>query len=160
MSDVLVSVDPGLRQAGLAVFRDGQLASVCYVGVDDGEGPQQWRAMGTALADACPADTTRIAVEEMRPRRNMAEAVPRIMQLVGVTGCFLGNWDMSVPAELVDPHVWTAGLAKTANAARIRARLSADEQAALAAGLAKCPKPNHKELVDAVGIGLFTLRRL
>lgn len=156
----LFAVDPGLREAGCAVFRGGQLASARAVYADAGEDVEQWRAMGRALADAAPEDVERIAVEEMRPRRNMAEAVPRIMQLVGVTGAFVGAFSEAVPAELVDPHVWTAGLAKTANHARIRSRLTAAELAVLDEALGRTRKDNRKEVYDAVGIGLFVLRRL
>ena len=158
--EVLVAVDPGLREAGLAVFVGGKLARVERVAVDNGEDVQQWRAMGEALAEACPDDVQHIAVEEMRPRRNMPEAVPRIMHLVGVTGAFVGAFALNVTTELVDPHVWTAGLNKTLNKARIAQRLSPEETKVMDAALAKCVARNRKELWDAVGIGLFALKRL
>jgi len=163
VSNKLVAYDPGLRWAGVAVFDDGRLTGGAVVWVDEGEGAGQWQAMGDKLAQWASQART-VAVEVMRYRASNVAAVERVLGLAYTTGCLLGALFPEVAGgphvHLVDPHVWTGGLKKDANAQRIQRALGADEQAVLTELLAAAPKAHHKELIDAVGIGLFAMRRL
>lgn len=48
----LVTVDPGLRACGVAVFQDGKLAWAKAIrGPETGRGPALWRALGAVVLD-------------------------------------------------------------------------------------------------------------
>lgn len=160
---MLIALDPGLRDAGLAAFdKDGQLVAAQWVRCDNGEGPTQWRAMADALCAAVEqiGAPRVLCVELMQPNAKRPATLPRILQLAYTTGAFIGQYGEDVEVCAVDPHLWTAGLDKKRNHPRILARLSPAEQAVLGAALAKTMATKHKEVIDAVGIGLYVLRRL
>ena len=98
-----------------------------------------------------------IAIERMEPRANRKEAWDSLVDLAVISG---GFGYMMGDVIWVRPSLWTGKRNKEANHRRIRARLEAEETSALELGLENCPTRNHKELLDAVGIGLYTLRRL
>lgn len=163
--EVLVSVDPGVRNAGLAVFRDGVLVDVKFIFHDNGIGPAQIVGMARELFEETPG-AHKIVVERMNFRAGRSDAATDLMDVMAVVGAYLGLLGNSAGdavggwIEFAEPSEWTSGRPKAQNHARIRSRLSEEEKTALEAGLYRCPKANHKELLDAVGIGLYALKRL
>lgn len=158
--ELLAAVDPGVREAGVAVFEGGKLARVEFVREDYGSGPAQIDRMARALYVACGGeDAGAIVCETMVFRSGRTDAAQDIVDVQTVVGALIG-WAGGEAVSLVAPGDWTSKRSKTVNHVRIRSRLDAEETARLEAGLARCPKANHKEILDAVGIGLYALRRL
>lgn len=159
------AIDPGLRSCGLALFsKDGELEACELVEHRNGDGPSQWVGMGKAVDEAmramggrrCPSDE--VVIEYMQTRRGRTDAHDALIQLSQVSGVIFGygpSYAFAAPA-----NVWTSGWAKDKNHPRIRRRLRAPETKVLEEALAGTPEGSWKEILDAVGIGLWHLRRL
>lgn len=157
---LLSAVDPGVREAGVATFEEGRLARAEYVRVDYGSGPEQVDRMAEALYKACGGeDAGEIVCETMVFRSKRTDAAQDIVQVQTVVGALVG-WAGGTRVRFVEPAEWTSSRPKTVNHTRIRSRLDAEETEALERALRRTPKDNHKEILDAVGIGLFALERL
>lgn len=156
-----VSIDPGLKECGVAVWEDGVLVAAYLVQtpLDDTTEDIDLRilAMGDALESALPSGVDRLVIERMEPRKDKQAAWSNLLDLAYISGRASGQ---ASEVRFLRPSVWTGKRNKMQNHPRIRARLSAAELEALAEGLRACPKGNHKELLDAVGIGLYDLERL
>lgn len=165
---ILICVDPGKNNAGLAIFRKKVLVACGFAVSKEGEGPARWLNTAQAVVDklhtmqegshrdGLKCDT--LAVEHMETRSGRTDAHGDLIELSQVSGAI---WAM-LPWEkgyAVKP-AWTGGRNKQVNGARIRSRLSVGETAILEHGLFGVPAGNVKEVVDAVGIGLFVNRRL
>lgn len=156
----MVSIDPGLKECGVAVWEYGVLVAAYLVqtSIEDTTEDIDLRilAMGDALEAALPA-IDRLVVERMEPRKDKQAAWSNLLDLAYISGRVSGG---VAEVRFLRPSIWTGKRNKAANHPRIRSRLSAAETRALEEGLANCPKGNHKEILDAVGIGLYDLERL
>ena len=159
----LVSVDPGLRECGVAVWDQGVLTYALLVqsAIQDRTEHIDPRivAMSKALYDLLgqvpqPFD---VVIERMEPRKGLQAAWENLIALALISGVVvaLGN-----EVTFLRPSIWTGKRNKMTNHPRIRRKLTPTETRALDEGLDNCPPDNHKELLDAVGIGLYQLRRL
>lgn len=155
--DTLITIDPGLREAGIARFEDGRLASCDAIYEKMGKGPVQWAAMAHALADWID-DVDTLAVEYMVTRRGREDAHDSLMQLSEVSG---GVYALVQAAEMlaVSPGEWTRGANKKVQRRRVYKRLDDEETAVLEEGFARAYPANEKEIIAAVGIGLYVLKR-
>lgn len=158
----LVAVDPGLRECGVAVFENGKLVFAKLVTAPHRrEGATQWSDMALEVKSEVDLPVDRMAVEQMEVRKTKTSAWKDIMQLAHVAGGIFALFALkSTEVISVKPSRWTQGRPKQANHVRIRSRLNRGETRALTEGLEETPSANHKELLDAVGIGLYVLRRL
>lgn len=130
----------------------------------NGDGPSQWRGMGVAVADAIrelggrKRPTDEVVIEYMQTRRGRADVHNDLIQLSQVSGVI---YAFGPPNLYHAPaNTWTQGRAKEKNHLRIEARLSNVERAIYEDRLTGFPKGSWKEIKDAVGIGLWHLRRL
>lgn len=158
------AVDPGLRSCGLALFDGGELVGAELVVHRNGNGPSQWRGMGEAVSDAIRElggrrrPTDELVIEYMQTRRGRSDAHDDLIQLSQVSGVIYALGPRQIyhaPA-----NTWTKGHTKEKNHPRIKRRLSNLEQATLEECLSCFPAGSWKEIIDAVGIGLWHLRRL
>lgn len=157
---MLVAIDPGKEAVGVARFVDGLLVECACVRKRWGEGPVQWAAMAAAVHDWIgDDDLDELAIELMVFRRNRPEVVNDLIELSQVSGGIYALADADNMIA-VPPSDWTHNRPKKVNHRRIRKRLDKDETAALEYGLEGSYKSNHKEVLDAVGIGLHVLKRL
>lgn len=152
----LVSIDPGLRAAGWAHFDDKRLVACGCSFADVGNGPRQWRAMANELRTVSGCET--LVIERMEPRTSMSAAFDALVELTIISGMLADSHE----GELVflRPSIWTGKFDKTVNHHRIRKRLTQAEEDLVDAVLVGIPPDNHKEVLDAVGIGLYQVRRL
>lgn len=160
MDEVVVAWDPGLRESGAAVFRDGRLDEAFAIYADTGRrGAVQWVAMANTVAQRLRGvGATRFVAEQMSTRDGMEAADANLIELSIITGMVAA---LMRPAQfqVAPANVWTMGRKKAQNAAIVRQLLDKAELKVLKAALKGTNKTNHKELYDAVGIGLFALKR-
>ena len=98
------------------------------------------------------------AFEQMQTRRGYEASHDNLIELSIIAGLTAGLMS-PVTIAAVPANTWTRGRKKKVNACLVRHQLDDDENALLGAALANTQKTNHKEIYDAVGIGLYQLRR-
>lgn len=156
------AIDPGLNECGVAVFEDESLWLCLFVQNTLGSAhPKVARCMSmaedvyTEIEHIAPC--AKVYIERMAVRRNFQAAWDDLIDLSTIAGAIGGKvGDM----RYVSANDWTGGRNKTQNHPRIRKALSAEERQILDKTLLAVPKANHKEVLDAVGIGLYVLNRL
>lgn len=161
----LVSIDPGLRECGVATFKDGTLVDAWLARCNLDNGPKQWVAMAQTVLDHVDLhDCDELVIEYMQTRRGRRDAHDALIQLSLVSGgiyCLVDEKNLgNVKLVHAPANTWTGRRPKKVNHNRVWSRLGLTEVATLEEGLTKTPKKNHKELLDAVGIGLWHLKRL
>jgi hypothetical protein len=175
----LVSIDPGIRGCGFALWENATLRYGAYVpsACTKDNGPEACLAMAEALCNVMHARWPLYAVHECKvmvewPRiystqakkGDKAKADPNdLLGLVGVDMAFLGM--LKGPLEnrfsRVYPEQWKGQLPKeTADGSnpvmmRVLKRLSVQEKAAIA----PCSRSLEHNMFDALGIGLHALGR-
>lgn len=165
-----VTIDPGLNECGIALWRDDRLVDAELLQTrTKPTDPVDDRIMGMAreLEGALlglyehngeEIHPLHIVVERMEPRKRLEAAWSSLIDLALISGVVLGIPEAT--AKFLRPSEWTGGRAKAVNHPRILKRLSPEERDVLERAKASCPAKNHKELLDAVGIGLYTHMRL
>ena len=171
MSEILVSVDPGLRVCGVAIFEDRVLMDTRAVAHDCSHGPGQRTGMAGAVMDYVASKTEGVdsmVVELMVIRKDRGRSPSRgdvhadLIRLSHVTGAIWFEAERAYACSLVemDPGRWTKGRKKKINHPRIVERLSPEEVEVLTAELKYTHAGSEKEILDAIGIGLYELGRL
>lgn len=169
----LISFDPGLREAGLAVFTDGLLAAAFLVRNPNTKdrGGKAWLAMGqevdTLLSETVPGLPLRLHLhgsmfvseipQVYREGKSANVSPDDLTNLTGVVGCVIGFLD-PVEVKTYVPAEWKGQVPKDIHNKRIKASLSMDEKAILEG--VKCPASLLHNVVDAIGVGLFELGRM
>jgi hypothetical protein len=162
MKTTLISVDPGLNECGVAVFQKGVLTE-CFLGQSTEKDKtkdinDRIMSMVEVLRSLIvPFKPGTVVVERMEPRGNKTSAWSSLIDLAMIGGSVAGY---SPAVVYLRPSLWTGKRSKGPNHLRIRRKLVPKETEALEDGLENCPAANHKEILDAVGIGLYHLRRL
>ena len=164
----LVSFDPGLREAGLAVFTEGRLTFATLVKSNSlkRDGPA-WKEMTKEVKYAL--SLTNLSVFHFG--FTLASEIPQVYRegkggnvdpsdltnLAGVVGAVIGYLD---PDEVFTylPATWKGQVPKDRHQPRILARLDDVERFALAR--VSCPKSKLHNVIDAIGIWLFHLGRI
>lgn len=164
---LLVTLDPGKRSSGVAIFHHKRLVYAHNPRHNNGGGAVQLYEMGQKIIESAKegrpgrhaARDTVFAYEKMYMRKDKLEAVKDLIDLSIVTGVALGGINAEERRE-VSPAEWTDGRDKEANHPLIRKRLDEEELAYLDSVLKKTAASGRKEVMDAVGIGLYLLWRL
>lgn len=165
--DTLISFDPGLREAGLAVFTNGLLTSAFLVRNPNTKdrGGKAWLEMGGTVdiiaTMAFPTGRVPLFVSEIpqvyREGKSANVSPDDLTNLTGVVGCVIGFLDPSEVKTYV-PAEWKGQVPKDIHNRRIKASLSLDEVRVLDA--VKCPASLLHNVIDAIGVGLFELGRM
>lgn len=159
----LISFDPGLREAGMACFEDGKLTGCWFLEADtDQRGIRQWMAMVNTAFDRAVTDGVpkQFAFETMSTRKGKEASHGNLFELTLISGLVAGRLLPHTTPVPVPANTWTRGRGKKVNAALMKkAVLDDDELAVLEATLWVTPLANHKEVTDAVGIGLYAAKR-
>lgn len=150
--------DPGVLASGLAVFENDRLTEAEAVIIRPAvTRPIQWSLMATSVAEHV-GKVDLFAFEQMQTRKGKEAAHTDLIELSIISGIVVGL--LSVRFLNVPANTWTKGRQKPVNHARIREILEPEELRVLDTAIRLCPrKENHKEILDAVGIGLYALRR-
>lgn len=161
---IYLSVDPGIRGCGCAIFVDGELRAAAYVRNPDktGAGPGECQAMAQAIRDwfvACSNYVLNILVLEWpqtyggRAKRGDAND---LFPLAGVDAALAANFPAANVTHYL-PREWKGTVDPDVMIERIQGRLAPHE-------LLRVELPSAKSLEhnvwDAVGIGLKYLGRL
>jgi hypothetical protein len=155
---MLISLDPGVRMAGVAVFEDDELSSA-------------WLARGKdwqLTAFAAFSEIEQRYPKEVWSQAYLAIEIPQIYtpqylkgdpnDLVAVTlmvGCFVGFMGPCVLVSRYYPRQWKGQVPKKIMNERIQYELTEEEW-----GRVELPAESYRHNVwDAVGIGLHHLKR-
>jgi hypothetical protein len=173
-SKTVIAFDPGLREAGLAVFKDGVLTFATLVQSKEkkARGGRAWWFMGSAVRAAL-VNVVYLGGEPgiFRKPFTFVSEIPQVYRegksanvdpedltnLTGVVGAVIGFLDPD-EVETYVPAQWKGQVPKEIHNRRIIATLTPNEQTLLAN--VKCPVSLKHNVVDAVGIGLFALGRM
>jgi hypothetical protein len=177
---VLVSVDPGLRHCGVAVFEDGILVNAGLVKNPEktGRGVNVWRSMSGAVASFVnrQGDVESVALEVMQVYGGPRGEDPNdLLELNAIQGAVLGVLEPWGPCGSYLPRQWKGQIDKTIMCRRIVKPGRLSDQELTNAGLTRCPivkktdlGVTHREVsdsllhnvIDGIGIGLYHLKRL
>lgn len=151
---MILSVDPGTKHFGLALFDDGELQRAWLETV-----PPEGRPDFAFMSESRPVVSVKVVVEKMQIYPG-AFAKTDLMNVGIVSGEFVGllwaRWLVS-GVEYVYPRTWKGSIEKGAHHPRIMAALSESEISMIELPRAKSL---HHNIVDAVGIGLWHCGRL
>ncbi len=152
-------IDPGTSALGLAEFTDRVLTSAIVSktrlrGIED-RISAHWRNARIAMSLADVA-----AVEHMQYRPT--DSTPQDLIDVQAVGCAVAGL-LADSVRLIKPSEWKGTVPKPIHHARLVGVLSAEERAVLGdvaeRALRRSTRGHDKEVLDAVGIGLYDLGR-
>lgn len=154
-----VAIDPGLRELGVAVFSGRELVRAFLVKNPERQlrGPAAWQAMAEATVahlDLRP-DVAVVEIPQVyRESRAPSVDPDDLIQLVGVEAMIIGRLQ---PLRSVGyrPREWKGQVRKDAHNKQTLALLSAPERMAIQ----ECAPSYLHNVLDAVGLGLFQLKR-
>lgn len=155
----VVSVDPGLRACGVAVFHDGVLKRAAYVRNPEkkARGPEAWQTMAKAVHDWLdlePVDVLVLEVPQVYRAGQQKGDPDDLLQLAGVDGCVVGL----VGADTVRaylPREWKGQVPKEIHNARVMKELTEEERLSIE----PCAPSLLHNVIDGIGIGLYFLGR-
>lgn len=154
---VILSVDPSVRSAGVAVFDNRTLIAAHRVTIAkaDGEDPvNRWRRMALKIVLLAPEGVRTLIAE--RPQiyqrgGGRTKGDPNdLLGLAGVVGALAAYLPL-VEVRSVLPATWKGQVSKEPMSTRILMALSPEERALV--------PPSH-DAIDAIGIGLHAIGRL
>jgi Holliday junction resolvasome RuvABC endonuclease subunit len=159
---MIVSIDPGVHEAGVAVwYGDGPLASAWLVRLDDPRYTTPWAGMGRTVAN----EVGRIALDAVvieRPQvyvHSRAKGDPNdLITLALAAGAMIGAMRATRTKLIVveyKPAEWKGQVPKDVMTRRIKRSLTEDEHERVRLPSASSLAHN---VWDAVGIGLHHLR--
>lgn len=156
---LLISVDPGLRVLGLAVFYKSVLvhAELVKNPVVTARGPEAWWGMATAarlkLKDGWLApDIYVVEVPQIYRHTRNPDDLIQLAGIGGAVGCVI----KPTSARGYYPREWKRSVNAEVMCARIESRLTDDEKLAIV----KCAPSLRHNVLDSIGVGLFHLGRL
>lgn len=186
MTELLFSVDPGLRECGCALFEDGKLAKAAIIASPNRKGrdARAWVAMLDEIAAWLPRKPDKVAAEMMQIYEKSDKNVRNddLLQLVGIVGGVIGLC-LDATCTVYRPKVWKGNVKKRIHHQRIWSILDYEEQLVVTRYMKqradkgmKSPEtyleacefctgddyPNDliHNVFDGIGIGLYALRRM
>ncbi len=157
---MLISIDPGLRGCGAALWSDtGELLSAEYLkGSDVLQSALAWKAMASTVkvwVAAFAPDAKCLAIELPRTYGGRAAKgdANDLIQLAAVVGGIVTRLGLETVVYL--PDHWKGQCPKSVTKERVDAKLSDAEKARIAWPAASL----RHNVIDGIGIGLHHLRR-
>ena len=153
MLGTVLSIDPGLRKCGCALWSpDGTLLRAWTARARRAKtkrGPEAWVAMVDAIKIA--PDISVLVVEQMQVYQDRKTDADDLLELTGVLGALVWRFK---GAKLIGykPSEWKKQAPKKVVHARLKTRLSVAEM------LLVEPKATH-DAWDAIGIGAYYFRK-
>lgn len=160
VTELLVAVDPAVERQALAVYVRGELHGLVRI--------LAGAADGGALLEECrpylvPVTADRRAVIELpqvypgRRQKGDPNDLIEVAAAAGAVGALLSAHGLAV--RFVRPRDWKGQRPKDVDHARTRAILHASELEIVERVCAGVPRAHRLDLMDAVGIGLWSLGR-
>lgn len=151
-----MSVDPGLRAAGYAVWKDGELLEVGLLrGLKTGRGPQAWLAVAQAGSEWLSKIDELVIEFPKVYQGSKAKGDPAdLLELAAVVGTLVGTAPSTTRTTIYLPREWKSNVPKDIHQARLYAALPPKERSLVDA--VKPASLRHNAL-DAVGIGKYFL---
>lgn len=155
---MLISIDPGLRACGVAIWRPtGELERAEYVlGAKAAPGAVAWIAMATAIYHATEIYEPKGLVIEL-PRTYGGRAARGdandLIQLAATVGAITTR--LRLPTTVYLPDHWKGQTTKEVTKNRVEERLSPAEHARI---IWPAPSLRHN-VIDGIALGMFHLRR-
>jgi hypothetical protein len=157
----VLSVDPGLRHCGVALFGDQQLRWAALIKSPEKtvRGPAAWLAMAKAvlarLLNLPKPDVLVVEVPQVYSWRGQKGDQADLIELAGVDGALVGTIEHKTGISYL-PRQWKGQVPKEVMNARVEAKLSEVEKGRIEA----CAPSLRHNVLDGVGIGLKYLGRL
>ena len=164
---MILSIDPGKKHAGCALFEDGELINAYLVKADkDLAQAQGWplttaMAIGQSILDRFPPGMLEVCVyEQPKVYRTMGsrDKANDLLELAVMSGSFIGLYSEKIERICTYlPKEWKGTVPKNVMIKRIIGRLSDEEKSRV-----ELPKNKARQtdVWDAVGIGLKYVGRL
>lgn len=159
----LLAIDPGLRHCGVASFRQGRLVGAALVqGAPEGRGWPAWitmtEAIELAVADRIAPGAVLVLERPQVYAVGMSKGDPDdLLELTGIVGAVAARLEaQGAHVTLYKPREWKGQVPKAVHNERVRSHLDPEELRILDGCGARSLIHN---VTDAVGIGLFHLRR-
>lgn len=157
---MLVSIDPGLRHCGVAVFSDsGELQKTYLIRNKEKteRGPKVWKSMAQEVRLGVPGTFSTLVIEVPQVySARFAKGNPAdLIELAGVDGAL----SICLPADEVFgylPRVWKGQVPKDIHNQRIEKTLTSAERTCVI----ELSATLRHNVWDAVGIGLYHLKRM
>lgn len=164
---IVVAIDPGVRALGWARADGGRIVA-CGVSrvssayaLEDVARAHAAQIRHDAGLEPAPRTPLSAVVESMRWRPNDPASQPNDLldvQTVGaIAATMIGG---GFAPRLVRAQEWKRNLPKAIMHARLEAVLSEDEREIVRSALARAPKANAKEILDACGISVYASGRV
>lgn len=155
----MLCVDPGLRGCGVAIFDGARLTTAGYVkNPSAGRGYSAASALARAIQHRVVTYHYDIALVEY-PRAYgsvHAKGDPNDLLDVAAVGSAVAMLFEPEKIESVFPSDWKGNVKKSIMLVRIAEKLTDEERAVVQ----KTNKSDTEDILDAIGIGLWKLRRL
>lgn len=151
MLGTVLSIDPGLRKCGCALwFPDGTLMRAWTARVkSSGRGPEAWTAMVEAVKIS--PDISVLVCEQMQVYNERRQNADDLLELTGVLGALA--WRFKGAKKFgYKPAEWKGQLPKRVMKARLEDRLTSEE-------LDRVAKKCTHDAWDAIGIGAYYFRK-
>ncbi len=157
---VLLSIDPGKRACGVALFLDGRLFHAAYVvAYSNLEGPAAWKAIASRVrqwTDGHQVKIDQVAFEQPSAYRADRPYKTKILQdLIGVDAWICALYPDAVHFRY-SPQMWKGSMNKEQTRLRAIDRMSSEEISEIAFPNARSRQHN---VWDAIAIGLYHLGR-
>jgi len=158
---IRVTIDPGKHALGWALWIGGVLIA-CGLSRSNAPGLAAMAAdHALSITRGCQGvgimRVDLVTVEHMEAGNERVP--PQDLIEVEAVGCLTAAAVTNGQVALLPPSTWKGSLPKQVIHDRNRDVLSAGERLLVDRACAKAPRTNWKEILDAVGIGLFDLKR-
>ena len=154
---MLVAIDPGKKCLGWAGFRRERLVKAAAPKCVERVGP--WIVAAQLTMDIEIGCAAAVVLECMHWRPNDSSSQPNDLLDVQLVGALVAA-SLGVVVGVYKASEWKGNTPKKIHHPRISAALYTHEIGILREALTCTPKAHHKEILDAIGIGLFHLGRI
>jgi hypothetical protein len=153
ISDI-IAIDPGTRNLGWARSTGGRITAAGCSRAPAGD----LGALAAIHASHIGRGSARVAVVESMTYARDRPTTPQTLIDVQTVGCLVAA-AVGAVVVLRRPDEWKTAVPKEIHHPRILAALDTSEVRIVQAALEGVPRTNEKEILDAVGILLHTLKR-
>ena len=149
----LISIDPGAN-LGLAVFREETLFAAGFFKVKNLRELTKWLVESAGEIQPTKAVIEKPQIYDPRKWKGDPNDILNLAVIVGVCVAGLAPY---CETRFVTPHMWKGSRPKALDNDYTYSLLSLEEKTVFDGN--KCPKSQRNNVLDAIGLGLWTLKR-